>query len=53
MIIIPYANLKPEGGEAGIDYDGQCYIADGTVDNASGISGADFMGGNRRMSFWF
>ena len=33
------------GGEAGIDYDGTCYIADGTVNNSSGISGSDMMPG--------
>lgn len=29
------------GGEAGIDYDGSCYIAEGTINNLSGISGPD------------
>lgn len=33
------------GGEAGIDYDGTCYIADGTINNNSGISGPDVMPG--------
>ena len=33
------------GGEAGIDFDGTCYIADGTVNNSSGISGPDMMPG--------
>ena len=33
------------GGEAGIDYDGSCYIADGTLTNYSGVAGPDGMGG--------
>ena len=41
------------GGEAGIDYDGSCYIADGTLTNSSGISGPDGggmgMGGRMRQ----
>lgn len=32
-------------GEAGIDYDGTCYIAEGTLTNNSGVSGPDMMGG--------
>ena len=40
-------NSASNGGEAGIDYDGKCYIADGAVNNASGISGPDNMGGMR------
>ncbi len=31
--------------DAGIDYDGSLYIADGTIDNQSGIAGPDGMGG--------
>ncbi|MBR1851949.1 MAG: carbohydrate-binding domain-containing protein [Lachnospiraceae bacterium] len=38
-------NSASAGGEAGIDYDGTCYIADGTVNNNSGISGPDAMPG--------
>ncbi len=34
------------GGEAGIDYDGSCYIADGTLTNYSGVAGPDGMGGS-------
>ena len=33
------------GGEAGIDYDGSLYVADGTVSNSSGVAGPDNMGG--------
>ncbi len=39
------ASSCKNGGEAGIDYDGTCYIADGTVENLSGISGPDNMMG--------
>ena len=35
------------GGDAGIDYDGSCYIADGTLNNYSGIAGPDNMMGGR------
>lgn len=31
-------------GEAGIDYDGTCYVAEGTLTNNSGVSGPDMMG---------
>ena len=34
-------NSASFGGEAGIDYDGSCYIAEGTINNLSGISGPD------------
>ena len=37
------------GGEAGIDYDGSLYMADGTVTNSSGVSGPDNMGGGGNM----
>lgn len=39
-------NSASFGGEAGIDYDGQLYIADtGAINNSSGIAGLDQMGG--------
>ncbi len=37
------------GGEAGIDYDGACYVSeDAVINNQSGVSGPDMMGGGMR-----
>ena len=39
------------GGEAGLDYIGSCYVAEGTLTNNSGVSGPDMMGGGMMGGF--
>mgnify|MGYP002854741064 CR=1 FL=1 len=41
-------NARYTGGDAGIDYDGKCYIDEDCVENNSGIAGPDNMGGGMR-----